>query len=75
MLDCFPAMSMIVENTVFFGDILLHLPDITHDLLKRNKQWDLMARWGISFCNDTRVYEESEVKLLNLVSTKRKEGW
>lgn len=62
------AMSMIIENTVFFGDILLHLPDITHDLLKRNKQWDLMARWGISFCNDTKVYEEAELKLLNLMA-------
>lgn len=33
-----------------------------------SKEWTLLARWSVSFCNETQVYDETDSKLLNLVS-------
>lgn len=34
----------------------------------KSKEWDLLARWSISFCNETQVYDEMDSRLLDLVS-------
>ena len=34
----------------------------------KSNEWKLLARWSISFCNETKVYDETDSKLLNLVS-------
>ncbi|KAK2563506.1 Coiled-coil domain-containing protein 134 [Acropora cervicornis] len=62
------ALANILENTALFGDILLRLPDITHKVYSKSKEWDLLARWSISFCNETQVYDEMDSRLLDLVS-------
>lgn len=58
----------IVENTVFFGDLLLRLPDMTHDLLKRNQEWRVIIHWSIGFANETGIYEKTDTKLLHLMA-------
>ena len=62
------AFSNVAENTVFFGDLLLRLPDITADILKRHKDWDLIIKWSVSFCNESSIFEKREIQLLGLVS-------
>ena len=37
---------------------------------RKSKEWELLARWSVSFCNETKVYDETDSKLLHLVSWK-----
>lgn len=37
---------------------------------RKSKEWELLARWSVSFCNETKVYDETDSKLLHLVSCK-----
>ena len=63
------VFSQVLENTAFFGDIIMRLPDITHDILHRNHEWELIMKWGIGFCNDSQVFVGGDAKLLSLVSS------
>lgn len=62
------AFSNTLENTAFFGDLVLRFPDIMHDIMKRTKEGDLAVRWGVSFCQESSIYTDNEAKLLNLMS-------
>ena len=37
------ALANVLENTALFGDILLRLPDITHEVIK-NKRSDFILK-------------------------------
>ncbi|XP_072127847.1 coiled-coil domain-containing protein 134-like [Mobula birostris] len=63
------AYSHIVENTAFFGDVALRFPKIVHYYFDRNSNWNNLIRWGISFCNQTGVFEGGpHTQLLNLMA-------
>jgi len=73
--DAFPtaddvkdALSTVLENTAFAGDIILRLPDISHNLLKGNSEWNLLIEWGIGFCNDTLIFTGNDAVLLNTMA-------
>lgn len=34
----------------------------------KSREWELLARWSLSFCNETQIYDETDSKLLHLVS-------
>jgi hypothetical protein len=63
-----PALSNIAENTAFFGDLILRLPDITHNIFDRKKDWNILLGWSIGFCNSTGLFHGNDGKLLHLVS-------
>ena len=52
---------------MFFGDILLRMPDMSDAILRGKHGWELLSRWGVGFCNATNVLERSDVQLLHLV--------
>ncbi|XP_035759111.1 coiled-coil domain-containing protein 134 isoform X1 [Egretta garzetta] len=52
------AYSHVVENTAFFGDVVLRFPKIVHHYFDRNSNWNSLIRWGIGFCNLTGVFEQ-----------------
>jgi len=62
------ALGNVLENTALFGDILLRLPDITYKVYSKSNEWKLLARWSVSFCNETKVYDGTDSKLLNLMA-------
>ncbi|XP_072444601.1 coiled-coil domain-containing protein 134-like isoform X3 [Chiloscyllium punctatum] len=63
------AYSHIVENTAFFGDVTLRFPKIVHHYFDHNSNWNHLIRWGISFCNQTGVFDGGpHTQLLNLMS-------
>lgn len=62
------ALANVLENTALFGDILLRLPNVTHEVYRKSKEWELLARWSVSFCNETKVYDETDSKLLHLMA-------
>ncbi len=53
---------------MFFGDMLLRLPDITSRILARHKEWDLLIKWSVGFCNESSIFEKRDVQVLNFVS-------
>ncbi|KAF0883143.1 MEI1 protein, partial [Crocuta crocuta] len=52
------AFSQVVENTAFFGDVVLRFPRIVHHYFDHNSNWNLLIRWGISFCNQSGVFDQ-----------------
>ncbi|XP_069764187.1 coiled-coil domain-containing protein 134-like isoform X3 [Narcine bancroftii] len=63
------AYSHIVENTAFFGDVALRFPKIVHYYFDQNSNWNNLIRWGISFCNQTGVFDGGpHTHLLNLMA-------
>eukprot|EP00794_Sanderia_malayensis_P006849 gene6849-7618_t len=62
------ALAHIAENTAFFGDILLRMPDITHKIYKSKSDWRMLAHWSIGFCNETGLFTGPNEKLLSLVA-------
>lgn len=62
------ALANVLENTALFGDILLRLPDITYKVYTKSREWELLARWSLSFCNETQIYDETDSKLLHLMA-------
>ncbi|XP_044535238.1 coiled-coil domain-containing protein 134 [Gracilinanus agilis] len=63
------AFSHVLENTAFFGDVALRFPKIVHHYFDRNANWNYLIRWGISFCNQSGVFEQgSHAQLLGLAS-------
>lgn len=63
------AYSHVVENTAFFGDVVLRFPKIVHHYFDRNSNWNNLIRWGISFCNLTGVFDQGpHSQLLGLMA-------
>ncbi|XP_028935257.1 coiled-coil domain-containing protein 134 isoform X2 [Ornithorhynchus anatinus] len=52
------AFSHVVENTAFFGDVVLRFPKVVHHYFDRNSNWNSLIRWGISFCNQTGIFDQ-----------------
>lgn len=62
------ALSSMLENTALFGDIILHLPDITQHLLFFNNHWKVLYEWCLGFANESKqLLDNSTIKLLSLV--------
>ncbi len=51
----------------FFGDILLRLPEISQDIVRRNREWDILVQWGVGFCEQSQVFQGKDRVLLDLV--------
>lgn len=71
-----PAFSQVLENTAFFGDVVLRFPRIVHHYFDHNSNWNLLIRWGISFCNQSGVFDQGpHSPILNLVRTRAEAFW
>ncbi|XP_047119610.1 coiled-coil domain-containing protein 134-like isoform X6 [Schistocerca piceifrons] len=62
------ALANILENTALFGDILLHLPEISTKILDSNNEWRVMFEWSLNFANQSQLLDSSTRKLIDLVS-------
>lgn len=68
MCFLFTAASKVVENVAMFGDLVLRLPDMTHSIYDKNKQWEFLIGWGVWFSMESQVFQGKHAKMLNLVS-------
>jgi hypothetical protein len=50
-----------------FGDLVLRLPDVVHDLYDKNKEWNALMGWSVWFSGEPNVFDGGSEKLLNLV--------
>ncbi|KAM4022423.1 coiled-coil domain-containing protein 134 [Anomaloglossus baeobatrachus] len=63
------AYSHTVENSAFFGDVVLRFPKIVHHYFDRNSNWNNLIRWGIGFCNLSGIFNDGpHSQLLGLMS-------
>lgn len=62
------AMSKVFENTAMFGDLILRLPDLTHDIYSKNKNWEFLIGWGVWFSMESGIFKGPHEKLLTLMS-------
>ncbi|CAH1776452.1 unnamed protein product [Owenia fusiformis] len=62
------AFSMVAEATAFFGDILLRLPDISHKIYERHKEWQVSLGWCITYLNQSDIFSIDSDQKLNLLS-------
>jgi hypothetical protein len=65
----FIALANILENTAFFGDILLRLPNISHKILTLKHDWEVLLHWSLGFSNQTHLLDKQTEKLVYLVSS------
>lgn len=61
------ALSLVVENTALFSEILLHLPDVVHNLLQKVSEKSIF-NWSIFFTNQTNLVDQKTRKLLTLAA-------
>lgn len=77
----FLAISTTLENTAFFGDILLHFPHIVHHILKTQQKWNSIINWSLNFTYRTKYLLDLEtITKIHLASQelnviKRKQGY
>ena len=62
------ALSQIVENCAFFGDIVLRLPDISHRVLRDNHKYESLYKWCISFSMATDLCDKNTQKMFDLLA-------
>ncbi|XP_077983771.1 coiled-coil domain-containing protein 134-like [Glandiceps talaboti] len=62
------ALSSVLENTAFFGEILLRLPDISHDIYDKRREWKETMAWSVLFAQQTGVFEGVHATFLHLVA-------
>lgn len=41
---------------------------VLFQVYSKSNEWKLLAKWSVSFSNETKVYDKTDSKLLNLVS-------
>ena len=51
-----------------FGDLILRLPDITHAVYKKSKEWEFLIGWAVWTAMESKVFQGADAKMLNLVS-------
>lgn len=62
------SVSKILENTALFGDLMLKLPDISHELYDRQNERKIMIEWCIYFCRQSGMFDKIHLKLLDTLS-------
>ena len=67
MLNTLAALSSLLENTAFLGDLLLYLPDVSQPLLKKNNEWNQLFLWSLTFSRETSYLDKTTKTLLYLV--------
>lgn len=54
------ALALVLENTCLASDILLRFPDYMLKKLDKDKQLDVLYKWGLGFINETVSYVMDE---------------
>jgi hypothetical protein len=62
------TLSLLIENTCLFSDLLLRLPDRLAARLAVRRDWDLVYRWSLGFVRDLTFLDAATLRLLNLAA-------
>lgn len=63
------AFALVLENTCLFGDLLVHMPDMSHLILKPMFNWKEIINWGLDFAQNfyNQVIDVKTQKMLSIV--------
>lgn len=64
------ALSSLIENSAFMGDLVLYLPDTTKEFLIKNNEWNNLFKWSLSICQAMPILDRYTKKMLHLVKYK-----
>jgi hypothetical protein len=62
------ALSLLIENTCLFSDLLLRLPDQLAGRLAARRDWELVYRWSLGLVRDLAFLEGATRRLLHLAA-------
>ena len=62
------ALSQVVENCAFFGDVVLRLPDISQRVLTSSPKYESLYKWCISFSMATDLLDKNTQKMFDLLA-------
>ena len=68
IIVCTSALALLLETTAFMSELVLHFPDICHEVLSKHQDSQLSLTWGILFASQSSFLDESTKKLVYLVS-------
>jgi hypothetical protein len=61
------ALTLILENSCLFGDLVLHFPDQSSKILKESKDWKETANWSIKFSSAFgQILDSKSIEILSL---------
>ncbi|VDK65078.1 unnamed protein product [Onchocerca ochengi] len=60
------AIGNIVENTVFYSNLILYFPTVLLDKYKKDIDWQLLFAWAYKFTIASRLHDDVADKLLDL---------
>lgn len=65
----FESLSTILENTCLFGDLILHVPDISYVILAKRSSWRPEIDWSIQFTLKRKSWlDPITVKMLSILN-------
>ena len=62
------SLSLLIENTCLFSDLLLRLPDQLAGRLAARRDWDLLYRWALGLVRDLAFLDSATLRLLHLAA-------
>ncbi|XP_035681170.1 coiled-coil domain-containing protein 134-like [Branchiostoma floridae] len=54
----FPSIVQTTGKCGILWGYFAEIPDMTHDVLKKHKDWGVMIEAAVVFCNQTQLYSE-----------------
>lgn len=62
------ALFTVIENTCLFGDMVLHIPDMSYKILNRYKNWKYIIDWSLDYTSNDEyeVLDQATNKMLML---------
>ncbi|KAL2722587.1 coiled-coil domain-containing protein 134-like isoform X2 [Vespula squamosa] len=65
--DMIDALFSILEQTAFFGNVVLNFPDITRKILKNQNKWKETIIWSFNFASKMQyLLDESIITVISL---------
>lgn len=62
------SISLVLENTCLFGDLILHFPNISYKIVKKTQQWHENLNWALNYTryNFEQMIDQKTLQMLNL---------
>lgn len=61
------SVALIIENICLGGDLILHFPEISYRILKKQPEWKQIFDWGTQFLNNyAHILSEQTYQMVDL---------
>lgn len=62
------TISLVLENTCLFGELILHFPNISYKIVKNSQQWHENLNWALNYTrnNFKQIIDQKTLQMLDL---------